>query len=133
MKNFIKKINLDEKNEKKQVRFFSEAFKREKVKMVEGGKITVSELSELYEVSHTAIYNWLKQYSNLPPTERVVIEKKSEGKKNLELLRRIKELERVIGQQQLEILYKEKVIELGSELLGEDIEKKYDIQQSKIL
>ena len=121
------------KMEKKRVRLFSEAFKKEKAELVESGKITVTELSKLYEVSRTIVYSWLKKYSKLPPTERVVIEKISEGKKNIELLRRIKELEQVIGQQQLQILYKEKVIELGSELLGEDIEKKYDMQQSKNL
>ena len=120
------------KMEKKRIRLFSEAFKREKVELIESGKITVTELSKLYEVSRTTVYSWLKKYSKLPPTERVVIEKISEGRKNIELLRRIKELEQVIGQQQLEIIYKEKVIELGSELLGEDIEKKYVMLQSKI-
>jgi len=48
--------------------------------------------------------------------------------KNIELLKKIEELERIIGKQQVELLYKEKVIELGSELLGKDIEKKYDMQ-----
>jgi len=36
--------------------------------------------------------------------------------KNIELLKKIEELERIIGKQQVELLYKEKVIEMGSTL-----------------
>jgi hypothetical protein len=44
-------------------------------------------------------------------------------------MKKIAELERIIGKQQLQIIYKESVIECASELLGEDIEKKYNSQQ----
>ncbi|MBK7096421.1 MAG: hypothetical protein IPH57_15720 [Saprospiraceae bacterium] len=43
--------------------------------------------------------------------------------KNVELLKKIEELERVIGKQQVEILYKEEIIRLGSEIIGKDLEK----------
>ncbi len=117
-----------EETVKKRVRTFSVSFKKEKVKLIEEERATVLQISRLYEVSRKAVYNWLKQYGKLPPTERVVVEMKSEALKNIELLKKIEELERVIGQQQVEILYKGKVIELGSELLGKDIEKKYNIR-----
>jgi len=113
---------------KKRVRTFSPEFKKEKVAMIEEGKITVVQLSRLYDVTRRSVYTWIEKYGKLPRTERVVVEKKSESMKNIELLKKIEELERIIGKQQVELLYKEKVIELGSELLGKDIEKKYDMQ-----
>jgi hypothetical protein len=54
-----------------------------------------------------------------------VIEKESEGAKTLLLMKRIAELEQVVGRKQLEIDYLNTVIELGSEETGIDIKKKY--------
>jgi transposase len=66
------------KTERKVRRTFSTTFKKEKVKLIETGKISVKELSVIYEVTPAAIYKWLKKFSNLPKTERVVIENVSE-------------------------------------------------------
>jgi len=41
---------------------------------------------------------------------------------------RLAELERIIGQKQLQIDYLEKIIELGSEEVGIDIKKKYSTE-----
>ena len=41
----------------KRHRIFSTSFKEEKVRELESKELTVSELSRLYEVSKTAIYN----------------------------------------------------------------------------
>ena len=106
-------------------RTFSAAFKQEKVELLDRNKITVKELSKIYEVSATAIYKWKRQYSKLGKTERVVVEKISEARKNLELLKRIKELEQVIGKKQLELDYFKSVIEVISEKEGGDILKKF--------
>ena len=114
------------KVEAKKIRTFSIDFKRGMVKKYEEGKITVLEISKLYDVSLAAIYKWIKKYSKLPPTEKYVIEHKSEGKKQMELLGRIKDLEQLVGQQQMELFYLGKVIDYGSEKLGEDLKKKVD-------
>jgi hypothetical protein len=45
-------------------------------------------------------------------------------------MKHIAELERKVGQKQLQIDYLEKVIELGSEQVGVDIKKKYASQRS---
>jgi transposase-like protein len=112
--------------EASKVRIFSEAFKKEKVKLIENRQFTVKQLSRIYEVSETAIYKWIRKYSTkIAKSEKIVIEKESEGAKTLELLKQIAELERTIGQKQLEIDYLEKVIELGNEEVGFDIKKKY--------
>ena len=39
-------------------RTFSNTFKREKIELIDQGKLSVKELSLIYEVSETAIYNW---------------------------------------------------------------------------
>lgn len=106
-------------------RTFSTAFKKEKVDLLDNGKITVNELSTLYEVSPTAIYKWKKKFSKLEKSERVVVEKISESNKNIELLKRIRDLEQVIGKKQLELDYYKTAINILSEQSGEDILKKY--------
>ena len=103
-------------------RTFSTAFKKEKVELLDQGKITVKELSDIYEVSGTAIYNWKKKFS-------IVVEKISEQRKNIELLKQIKELERAIGRKQLELDYYKSVVEIISKENGEDLEKKYKPKQ----
>jgi transposase len=112
--------------EEKSTRHFSEAFKKEKVKMIEEKQMTVVQLSRIYEVTRSAIYKWIRQYSTkISKRERIVIEKESEGSKTIKLLNRLSELERTIGQKQLQIDYLEKVLELGSAEAGFDIKKKF--------
>lgn len=106
-------------------RTFSTTFKKEKVELIEQRKITVIELSKIYEVSPTAIYKWVKKYSRMSQTERVVVEKISEEQKNIELLMRVRELEMVLGRKQLELDYYKAVVEIVSEEEGEDVAKKY--------
>ncbi len=113
------------KRQKRARRVFSTAFKREKVELIEQGKLSVKELSLIYEVSDRAIYNWLKKYSKYGSGERVVVEKISEEKKNKELMIQIRELERALGRKQLELDYYKEVIEIINEEDGEDVVKKY--------
>lgn len=113
-------------------RTFSTEFKKEKVTLIEQGKLKVSDVCKTYEVSDRAVRNWLVKYgNNYSKTERIVVEKISEEAKTLELMKKVAELERVIGKQQLQIIYKEAVIQCASEVIGEDIEKKYNSQQLK--
>jgi len=44
-------------------RVFSEAFKREKVAEITSGRITIRQLSEVWQVHPSAIYLWLYKYS----------------------------------------------------------------------
>jgi transposase len=119
-----------EKSFEKVRRTFSTEFKKEKVALIEQGKLRISDVCKIYEVSETAVRKWLFKYGkSYSKTERVVLEKISEETKSLELMKRVAELERIIGQQQLQLLYKESVIQCASETLGEDIEKKYNSQQ----
>jgi transposase-like protein len=103
---------------------FSLEFKKEKVSLFEEGKLTALQISRMYDVTCASVYRWINEFSSLPKTERIVIEKKSEELKTLELLKKVSELEKIIGQQAVQILYQESVIECGSRLIGEDLKKK---------
>jgi transposase-like protein len=108
----------------KQRRLFSEAFKRAKVKEIVEKRISIKQLCSLYEVSRTAVYNWLYAYS--PHHEQktnLVVQMESEAHKSQMLQQRVAELERVVGQKQLELDFLNKLFEIGSQELGFDIKK----------
>lgn len=117
------------KRQRKTRRTFSTAFKKEKVSLIDQGKITVRELSLLYEVSDTAIYKWIKRYSTIRTSERIVVEKISEQKKNIELLKQVRDLEQALGRKQLELDYYKSVLEVINEESGADVTKKHKPKQ----
>jgi transposase len=83
------------------------------------------------QLSRTAVYKWIYAYSDLELNVKMVVEMESEASKTQQLLERNAELERFIGQKQLEIEYLQKTLELASADLGYDIKKKYDIRSLK--
>lgn len=104
---------------------FDLELKLDLVKRIEKGTLKVSEVSGLYDVSETAVRKWMYKYSHLYQKQiRVVVEKKSLGRKYKDQEARIKDLERALGQKQMRVDYLEKLLETASERLGEDIEKK---------
>jgi len=112
-------------------RFFSEDFRIQKVKEIEQNQIGVTELSKLYGVTRSAVYKWIYKYSlHLKKGVNQVIEMESESKKTKLLQSRLAELERIVGQKQLQIDYLEKIIEMGSEEVGIDIKKKFSTELS---
>lgn len=119
------------KLEIKIVRNFSEEFKRAKVKELEQKQITIPKLVTLYGVCRQTVYNWLYQYSaHYKQGTRLVVELESESKKTERLLQRACELERVIGQKQLEIDFLNKLIEISSDELGLDLKKNFSTKHS---
>jgi len=109
-------------------RRFSETFKIQKVRELESGQLRVCELRKEYEVSSTAIYKWINKYgmSKKKKTERLIIESKSDTTKLQEMRKKIAQLERLIGQKQVELDFKEKMIELAEEHYDIDIKKKFE-------
>ena len=107
------------------LRFFSESFKKEKVREIERNLTTVRIVSREYEVSDTAVYNWLNKYSLFRARQvRQIIEPMSDAQKIKELRAKIQELERLVGQKQIEIEFKEKMIEIAEQMYSIDIKKK---------
>ncbi len=117
------------KREKKRIRIFSEAFKREKVKLIDEGKLSVRQISDIYEVSSRSVYNWMQKFSSIARNERIVVEKISEANKTKELYNRLRDLEQALGKKQLELDYYKEVVKIASEERGEDLEKKHKPKQ----
>jgi transposase-like protein len=117
------------KKNEKQRRVFSEAFKREKVGLLDQGKLKVLDISKIYNVSTVSVYRWRKKFSSISIGEKVVVEKISEAKKTLELYSQVRDLEQALGRKQMELDYFKKVVELASEEKGEDLEKKFKPKQ----
>jgi transposase-like protein len=109
--------------ESKYNRCFSEEFKKQKVKELLEKKITIRELCSLYEISRASAYKWLYLYSNLERGTKMVVQMESEYSKTQYLQSRLAELERIIGQKQMEIDYLEAALKCGSEEVGYDIKK----------
>ncbi len=106
-------------------RYFSESFKRKKVREIEKSKTTVLEVSREYEVSTTAVYKWLYKYShNRKRGVKQVVELMSDTRKIQDLKARIRELEQMLGQKQFEIEFKSKMIDIAEEMYDIDIKKK---------
>lgn len=106
-------------------RVFSESFKRDKVRLYETGKMSISQLSKLYQISETALYKWVDRYRSIPAAERIVVETESDYLQLIELQDRIVKMERLIGNQQIKIDYQQSVISSAKDHYGEDIEKKF--------
>jgi len=109
----------------RRIRFFSEEFRKQKVKEIERNLLSISELCKEYELSRTSIYNWIYKYSTMQKKGEIIrVETESDTRKLLELKERIKELERIVGQKQILIDFQAKVIELAEEEYKVDIKKK---------
>jgi transposase len=120
-----------EELELKRRRKFSEQFKKSKVKELVEKQITVSQLARLYGVTRTAVYKWLYKYSaNHQRKTILVVEMESESYKTQRLQQQVAELERKIGQKQLEIDFLNKLLEIGSEELGFDLKKNFSTKLS---
>ena len=115
----------------KQRRSFSDEFKKAKVKELVEKRVTILELMKLYNVSRTAIYKWLYKYSVYHQQKTIlVVQMESEAEKNKYFMQRLAELERIVGQKQLEIDFLNKLLEIGTEELGFDLKKNFSTKLS---
>lgn len=107
-------------------RTFSEDFKTQKVREIEQEVSTIAQISREYEVSTTAISNWLKKYSNhYMKGVKTIVEAESDTRKIMELKAKVAELEMMVGQKQVQLEFKDKMIELAEEIYKVDIKKKF--------
>jgi transposase len=120
------KHKVNQKLEIRERRIFSEELKKKAVKDLTGKKTTIKSLMNEHRISYQTVYKWLYKYS--PYHEQkctLVVQMKSEEIKNSELLQRMAELERIVGQKQLEIDFLNKLLEIGSGELGFDLKKNF--------
>jgi len=112
-------------------RTFSENFKIKKVREIELGRTKVSEVCKEYEVSQTSVYNWLQFYGAMKnKKERLIVESQSDTQQLIALKKKIAELERIVGQKQILLEFKDKMIDLAEQTYGVDIKKKFSTKPS---
>lgn len=112
-------------------RKFTEDFKRKIVKEFEQGTLSVCQMSRLYGIANTQIYDWIYKFSIFNEKgSRIVEMKDSQTTKFKELEQRIKELEQNVGQKQIKIEFLEKMIELAKQEFNIDIKKNFATPQS---
>ena len=115
----------------RQNRQFSESFKVKKVQEIERGITRISEICREYEVSDNAVRKWLTKYSTMKKKpERMIVESKSDTQTIIELKKQIAELERLLGQKQVQLDFKDAMIDVAEELYKIDIKKKLGTKPS---
>ena len=106
-------------------RYFSEDFKKKKVRELERKITSIPDICRTYSVSRTSVYRWIYKYSVMAKKQvKQVVEAKSDTQRIKVLEARIKELERIVGQKQLLLEFQDKMIEIAEADYGVDIKKK---------
>jgi len=118
--------------EERHRRTFSEEFKRKKVREIELKITTIAEVSKAYEVRYNNVRKWVCKYGNQKNEKgvKVIVECESDSRKNIELQAKVAELERIIGQKQVLLDFKDKMIDLAEEMYQIDIKKKFGTKPS---
>jgi len=120
------KLNYFDHESKPQFqRHFSDDFKKAKVRELERNITSIADICKTYSVSRSSVYKWIYKYSIMAKKQiKQVVEAKSDTQKIKALEDRIKELERIVGQKQLLIEFKDKMIEIAEATYHVDIKKK---------
>jgi transposase len=119
------------KSEKKtlqirQRRTFSEEFKRQKVQLIVDKTTTIADVAELYGVCKMTVYRWLYRYSpHHQQGTNQVVQMESEEHKNKQLLQKLADTERMVGQQAIQLAYLERLIAIAGESLKIDLKKNF--------
>jgi len=108
-------------------RRFGEEFKIKRVKEIESGQVRLCEIVKEYQVSYQAIYKWINKYGMAKERkqERLIVESQSDTSRMQALRKKIAELERTVGQKQIELDFTKKMIDLAEDHYKIDIKKKF--------
>lgn len=110
--------------EERRRRRFSEPFRKEQVRLIESGEITILEVSKLYEVKTNSVRLWLKKFGTKEHYPQILVTDGSEYNRIKTLEKEIKSLKEVIGDQQVKLIIQEKILKQVEEKLGKGFEKK---------
>ena len=124
---------MPKKVELKSPRLFSEEIKKEVVKEIELGNLTVIQAARLYDIkSNQTVYRWIYKYSRtLKKSTRLVMEKDSIDFKLTQLEEKTRQLEAALGRKQLELDIYKQMVDLASKDLAIDLKKNFGEQASK--
>lgn len=108
----------------KHKRAFSEDFKLRIIREYESGQHSISQIGKNYDITVQNIYRWIYKYSKYNKQSIQIVEFKDSEMNRIKLMeKRIAELERALGQKQMNIDYLEKMIDLAKDEYEIDIKK----------
>jgi transposase len=111
-------------------KIYSESLKREIIFQVQSGLISKEEARRKYGVNgHSTILKWIRKFEESDPQFQSLMDYNKSDKKDL--IKRIKELERMLEDEQIRSLGYSKMIDIAEEQLKVPIRKKPDTKQSK--
>lgn len=105
-------------------RRFSEEFRKEQVSLIESGQTTVGEVAKRYHAKPQSVRAWLLRFGKKSVPGRIMITTGKEFDRIVDLEKENRKLIELIGRQQVELVYKDGLLKLAKEKLGEDFEKK---------
>ena len=110
--------------EERKRRRFSSEFRKEQVRLYELGELTIPEICRLHECCYDTVKNWIKKFGTKPYPSSMMVRTGKEVDRLRDLEKENAKLKQIIGEQQVELYYKSKMLDLAKERLGEDFEKK---------
>ena len=130
----MKKSNYEQRVIKK----YSSAFKLKVVNEIESGKLSINQAMEIYDIGGGAtISRWIKNLGKNHLLSKIVrIEMKDEKDKVKELKERVRQLEKLLANKELDSLMNEAFLELlaeDNEVDLEEFKKKVDKERLKKL
>ncbi len=106
-------------------RYFSESFKKKKVKEIEQNLTLVLEASRAHAVSTSAVYKWLYKFSTMKQKGlKQVVEPLSDTRKIQALKKQINQLGASLGRKQIQFEFSQKMIEPAEDHYNIDIKKR---------
>lgn len=109
--------------------FFSDSLKREVVREVQTGLISKAEARRKYGIKGSSnIIEWIRKFEGSDPHQSTMDYSKLDKE---ELIKRIKELERKLEDEQIRSFGYNKMIDIAEKQLDITIRKKPDTKQSK--
>jgi len=105
-------------------RRFSEAFRKEQVSLIELGKTTIGEVSKRYHVKTQSVRAWLVRFGKKSLPGRIMVTTGKDFDRIVGLEKENRKLVELIGSQQVELVYKDSLLRLAREKLGDHFEKK---------
>jgi transposase-like protein len=124
--------------EQRVIKRYSSAFKLKVVNEIESGKLSISQAMEIYDiVGGSTISKWIKNLGKSHLLSKIVrIEMKDEKDKVKELKERVRQLEKLLANKDLDNLMNEAFLELmaeDNEIDLEEFKKKVDKERLKKL
>jgi transposase-like protein len=110
--------------EERRRRRFSEEFRKDQVALYDLGKITIKEISDSYQVKTGSVRRWISKYSKKGLPTPILISSPKDINRTRDLEKENKKLKEIIGEQQVELVYKNQLLKVMTERLGADFEKK---------